>query len=179
MNALMNVLLPRARKVPGVLGVYYHVDSAASAVRALKESGYRLAVMSPIPHHEIDVQLRPGRSFVRWLCFLGGLTGCAAGIALPVYTAVSWPLVVGGKEIASLPPYMVIAFECTILLGALFNFLGMLSLAGLPAVTWNAPYDPRFSEDRIGIWVPAKGGDAAKVEQMLRGAGAEEVRVEA
>ena len=72
---------------------------------------------------------------------------------------------------------MVIAFECTILLGALFNFLGMLSLAGLPVVSWNAPYDARFSEDRIGIWVPAQKEDAVKVEHMLRGAGAEEVRV--
>jgi molybdopterin-containing oxidoreductase family membrane subunit len=171
-------MLPRTPRVPGVLAVFYYVDSATLAVRTLKQAGYRMAVMSPVPHHDLEHELAHGPSFVRWICLMGGVTGLTAGLALPIYTALSWPLVVGGKELTSLPPYIVIGFECTILLGALFNFLGMLSLAGLPAVTWNAPYDPRFTEDRIGIWVPAEGADAAKVEQMLRGAGAEEVRVE-
>jgi len=45
MKALMNVLLPPAKKVPGVLGVFYHVDSATEAVRALKQAGQRVAVM--------------------------------------------------------------------------------------------------------------------------------------
>jgi hypothetical protein len=40
-----------------------------------------------------------------------------------------------------------------------------------------APYDPRFTEDRIGIWVPCGGEEAVKVREMLRGHQAEEVRL--
>ncbi len=176
-KSLGGLLLPPARKAPGVLGVFFYVDSATSAVRALKQAGYRVAVMSPVPHHAIEVELKQGPSFVRWLCFFGGVTGVTAGFSLCIYTAYSWPLVVGGKELASIPPYVPVGYEGMILLGALFNLVGMLVLAGLPAVSWNAPYDPRFSEDRIGIWVPARDAEADKVEQMLRGSGAEEVQV--
>ena len=80
---------------------------------------------------------------------------------------------------ASLPPYFIIAFELTVLFGSLMNFLSMIGLGGLPA--WNArePYDPRFTEDRIGIWVPCGRDVARRVEELMRTAGAEEVRVEA
>ena len=35
-----------------------------------------------------------------------------------------WPLLVGGKPIGSIPPYVVIIFELTILLGALSTVAG-------------------------------------------------------
>ena len=92
---------------------------------------------------------------------------------------MSYPLVVGGKELISLPPFVVIGYESMILLGALANLVGMLALARLPQLKSKAPYDRRFSEDKIGIWVPCTGEDAARVEKMLRGQGAEEVKVHA
>jgi hypothetical protein len=55
----------------------------------------------------------------------------------------------------------------------------MMALARLPEIRPAAPYDPRFSEDRIGIWVPCRGDAVPRVEQMLRGHGAEEVTVHA
>jgi len=105
-----------------------------------------------------------------------GLTG---GFSLCIYSVMSYPLVVGGKELISLPPFVVIGYESMILLGALANLMGMLALARLPQVKSKAPYDPRFSLDKIGIWVPCTGDDAARVEKMLRGQGAEEVKVHA
>jgi hypothetical protein len=41
------------------------------------------------------------------------------------------------------------------------------------------PYDPNFSDDRIGVFVPAGDGQVRTVEQLLRTAGAVEVRHEA
>ena len=41
-----------------------------------------------------------------------------------------------------------------------------------------AAYDPRFSDDTIGIFVPAGPDQARQLEQMLRNAGAAEVRHE-
>jgi hypothetical protein len=42
--------------------------------------------------------------------------------------------------------------------------------------TTGLAYDPKFSDDRIGIFVPCPGGDAAGVERMLKDAGSVEVR---
>ena len=83
------------------------------------------------------------------------------------------------KGLVSLPPFVVIGYESMILLGSLANLLGMLALARLPALKNKAPYDPRFTEDKIGIWVPCVGESAVKVQEAMRGHGAEEVRVHA
>ncbi len=164
----------------GVLGVFYYVDDAAAAVRALRQSGLGpLSVFSPVPHHDLERALEQGPSLVRWVTFGGGLLGITLGFSLCIYSVLSWPLVVGGKELISLPPFVIIGYESMILLGALFNLIGMLALARLPQVKWKAPYDPRFSEDKIGIWVACRGEAVKRAEQMLRGHQAEEVHVHA
>jgi len=164
----------------GVMGVYYYVDDAASLVKALRQGGRRnVSVFSPVPHHEIERAMDQGQSLVRWVTFTGGLLGITGGFALCIYSVKSWPLVVGGKELVSLPPFVVIGYESMILLAGLSNLIGMLALARLPQVKSPAPYDPRFTEDRIGIWVPCTGDDCERVRELMRGHGAEEVIVHA
>ena len=100
------------------MGVYYYVDDAADAVRALRQAGPPdLSVFSPVPHHEIERALEQGPSLVRWVTFSGGVLGITGGFALCIYAVLSYPLVVGGKELISLPPFVVIGYESMILLG--------------------------------------------------------------
>jgi len=96
---------------------------------------------------------------------------------LCIYAGLSYPMVTGGKELISIPPFVIIGYESMILLAGLSNLIGMLALARLPQVKSRAPYDPRFTEDKIGIWVPCSDGEARKVEQLMRGHGAEEVKI--
>ena len=162
----------------GVMGVYYYVDDAAGTVTALRSMGHGgLSVYSPVPHPPIERALEQKSSLVRWITFTGGLLGITGGFTLCIYASMSYPLVVGGKELVSLPPFVVIGYESMILLAGLSNLIGMLALGRLPQVQARAPYDPRFTEDRIGIWVPCEGDEARKVEQLMRGHGAEEVSV--
>jgi hypothetical protein len=180
MKLLDRLANPPAGKFHGVMGVFYYVDDAADAVRALRTAGEKnLSVFSPVPHHEIEEQLDRGPSTVRWLTFTGGVLGFTGGMTLCIYSAYTYPMVVGGKELVSLPPFMIPTYESMILLGGLTNLLAMLAFCRLPLVKPRAPYDPRFSEDRIGIWVPCRGEQAKKVEQVLRGHSAEEVQVHA
>jgi hypothetical protein len=165
-------------KYQGVMGVFYYVDDAAETVRSLRQVGHKhLSVYSPVPHHDIESALEQGPSLVRWVTFGGATLGVTGGISLCIYSVVSWPLVVGGKELISIPPFVVIAYESMILLGALSNLFGMLALARLPQVKAKGPYDPRFTEDKIGIWVPCSGDEVTRVQEMMRGHGAEEVHV--
>jgi hypothetical protein len=178
--ALAKLLNPPPPKYHGVMGIFYYVDDATDAVRALRQAGLGPpAVFSPIPHHDLEHAMDQGPSLVRWVTFAGGLLGITLGFTLCIYSVLSWPLVVGGKELISIPPFVVIGYESMILCGALFNLLGMLALGRLPQVKSIAPYDPRFSEDRIGIWVPCRGEAVKQAEQMLRGHQAEEVHVHA
>jgi hypothetical protein len=174
----MALLKPPAR-VPGFLASFLHVDAAADAIRAIRALGIRdLVVYTPSPNHEIEEALGQRVSPVRLFTLIGGLSGCAAGFAMTIWMSYDWPVVVGGKPIASIPPYVVIAFELTILLGALSTVLAV-ALFSILMGKRGVAYDSRFSDDQIGIFVPAHPDQAGRVEQLLRSAGAVEVRHEA
>ena len=172
-------LTKRIRRAPGVLASFVHVDAAVDAIRALRARGHRnLVVYSAAPNHEIEEALDQSVSPVRLFTLIGGLTGCAAGFGMTIWMSLDWPLLVGGKTIASVPPYVVIAFELTILLGAL-STVGAVALLTVLMGKRGIAYDPSYSDDRIGVFVPAGTDQVRPVEQLLRTAGAVEVRHEA
>ena len=171
--------MKRSRQAPGVLASFVHVDAAVDAIRALRARGHRkLVVYSAAPYHEIEEALDQSVSPVRLVTLIGGLTGCAAGFGMTIWMSLDWPLIVGGKTIASIPPYVVIAFELTILLGALSTVAAMVFFSAVMGKRGIA-YDPRYSDDQIGVFVPAGSDQIGSVEQLLRLAGAVEVRREA
>ena len=168
-----------ARRMPGVLASFVHVDAAVDAIRALRAQGHRkLTVYSAAPNHEIEEALAHKTSPVRLFTLIGGLTGCAAGFGMTLWMSHDWPLIVGGKPIGAIPPYVVIAFELTILLGAL-STVAAVALFSIFQGRRGMPFDPSFTDDRIGIFVPSGSDQRGAVEQVLRSAGAVEVRHEA
>jgi hypothetical protein len=172
-------LLKPARPQPGLLASFTQIDAAVDAIRALRAMGLRkLVVYSPAPNHELEEALAHRVSPVRLFTLIGGLTGCAAGFGMTIWMSYDWPTLVGGKPIASIPPYVVIAFELTILLGALSTVVAV-ALFSILMGKRGVAYDPRFSDDQIGIFVPAPADQVVPVENLLRSAGAVEVRREA
>ena len=171
-----------------VVGVFAHVDTTVKALEELKAKGYHdLEVYTPAPIHEIEEVMERDRpvSPVRLFTLIGGLTGTVSGFLLTIWSTLQWGLVTGGKFMvntpggiigSSIPPYVVIAFELTILFGGLATALGMVLLGGLPRLRPSAGYDPRFSNDRFGVAVQCAPGRGASVGDILRGAGAEDVR---
>jgi Protein of unknown function (DUF3341) len=163
-----------------VLGVFAHVDTATSAIRQLRARGVRsIATYSPVPLPEFEEALTGyglPRSPVRLFTLVGGITGTASGFALTIWTALKWNLITGGKPVVSIPPFVVIAFELTILLGGLCTLLGLLVTSRLPSLGVPPRYDPRFSVDRFGVEVECETAERRAIEDLLRSAGAEEVR---
>ena len=160
-----------------LLAVFADAALAAHAIAELHGRGLRrIEVFSPVPDRAIEYALASRTSPVRAFTLAGGILGCASGLALTVWTSLRWPLMTGGKPIVSLPPFLIIAFELTILFGALLALLGFLVEAKLPRGT-TAAYDPRFSEDRYGVLVTTSPDEAAWARGVLHVAGAEEVRV--
>ena len=114
---------------------------------------------------------------MRAFTLIGGIAGCAVGAWLTLWMSYDWPVVVGGKPVGSIPPYVIIMFEMTILFGALSTILGILFNAAFAARrSGTIQYDERFTNDRFGIFVPADSDKAGAIESLLKQGGAEEVR---
>ena len=161
----------------GVVGVFGDLDSTVLALRELKSKGYDgVTVYSPVPRHELDDVIDAPVSPVRVFTLVGGLTGCTLGFAYAIGTSVDWPLITGGKPIISLPPFIIIGFELTILIGALSTVAGMLLNSRLPKFRAAPGYDPRFSNDKFGVLVQGGPAQVSGAEAILKAAGAEEVR---
>jgi len=164
-----------SREVPGVLGQFVHIDAACDVIRELRRDGHQdLTVYSAAPNHELEEALGDRISPVRMFTLLGGLTGCAAGFALAIWTSLDWPLLVGGKPIAAIPPYVVIGFELTILFGSLATVIGIILLSAMKSLK-GRPYHPTCSDDRIGVFVPCGYDHAPVVEKMMQQHGSVEV----
>lgn len=162
-----------------VLGVFAHVDTTVDAIERLKSKGFRkLSVYTPVPVHEILEAVERDRplSKVRLFTLVGGLSGMSLGFFLTIWSALKWGLVTGGKPIVSIPPFVVIAFELTILLGGLATVLGMLLFGRIPKLAPSATYDPRFTSDRFGVAVECGADEVQPVREILSATGAEEVR---
>ncbi len=160
---------------PGVLGVFSEPALGARAIRALRAAGHsHIRTASPAPYPEIVEALGRPRSRLDAVTLTGALAGTAAGFALCIGTSLAWPLVTGGKPIVSIPPFVIIAFEVAVLIGAGVNLLALAVMTGRGRRRLAVPFDPRFSADRIGVFVV--GGDLGRAEALLRQYGAEEVR---
>lgn len=159
-----------------LLGVFDSGAKAAEAIHAIRRWQLGdIVVYGPTPDHLIDKALDVGVSPVRLFVLAGALLGCFAGFALPIYTVLDWPFITGGKPLISIPPFVVIAFELTILFSAIAGVIGFLVLSGLPRFGPARMSDPRFTNDRYGITVTCDATKEGRVRACLEQAGAEQV----
>ena len=158
------------------LGIFDSGRQNAEAIERVRATGVdAFKAYSPTPDHAIDQALRVEVSPVRTFTLVGALLGCFTGFAFPIYTVYDWPLITGGKALISIPPFVVIAFERTILFGAIGGMIGFLTLAGLPMLKRPVIEDPRFTNDKFGLLVSCAEDQADAVHAALAAAGAEEV----
>jgi hypothetical protein len=163
----------------GVLGAFHELDSAVNAVEELKkEKVGDITVYTPTPRHEFDHVLKHGPSKVRLFTLFFGLAGVTFGYWIPVWMSDYWPLVVGGKPIASWVPFTILGFEVMVLVGGLATVFAMFGFAGIPRLTMTVGYDGRFSGGHFGVWVETDPDRTEQAIAVLKKHGAEEVRRE-
>lgn len=133
----------------GPYGLIAEFDSPRAlyhAAESLRKAGYRrFDVHSPFPIHGMDRAMGLRRSWVPFFVLGGGLTGCALGLLLQWWiNAVDYRLVISAKPFNSLPAFIPVTFELTILLAAFGAVLSMLVLNLLPML-----YHPLFKHERF------------------------------
>jgi Alternative complex III, ActD subunit len=160
-----------------IVGAFAYEDDFLAAARKLKSSGFEnISLLTPLPMEEAQQVLGLGKSPVRRFSLAGAIIGGMSGFAMAVATALVFILPTGGRAVIALPPYLVITYEMTILLGVLFTLLGFHIVSGLPA--WrDAPYLKSANVDHFVIVVEGAAGEQAqRAEAIIRQAGADDIR---
>jgi Protein of unknown function (DUF3341) len=166
--------------MPGIIGAFAHLDSTVEAIGELRKKNYtNISVYSPVPRHELEHAMEPPPSRVRLFALIGGLAGVTFGYWIAIWASAYWPLVVGGKPIASWVPYTIFGFEVMVLVGSLSTVFALFALSRVPRLTMTVGYDPRFSGGHFGIWVDAAPEKSREISEILQRHGAVEVRNEA
>jgi hypothetical protein len=163
----------------GIAGIFTTEEKILDAAKKMRELGFvKFDAITPYPVHGMEEACGIKRSWIPYVTFFAGFLGLTGGLALTWWTsAVNWPINVGGKPFFSLPAFVPIIFECTILFAALFSVGAMFKACGLPKV--DPPViDPDLTCHKFGIFVPndERGYDEAKIEAALKSAGASEVK---
>ena len=160
-----------------IMGLFKNEDNVVSAINGLKQSSYEfIRVNTPIPSHKIMDALKLKKSWVGWFTLCGGILGFIGGFALAIFTSTRWDLIVSGKPIIAIVPFVVVGFEATIL-GAVFgNVLGLLTQIRLPSQRWFKYYDPRCSGEHFGVLAACDVDQEDGLKDFFKNIGAE-VRV--
>ncbi len=152
----------------GILASYEYLDSTVDAIENLKKAGIDdIKAYAPYPEHHIEHALGYGQSPVRVWTLVGALTGTSTAFAFTSWTSVEWPLVVGGKPIISIPAFIPIVFEMSVLFGALATVIGLFVLSKLPNVKPAVVYDPEFTAGRYGVYVEADGSRLEEARKIM------------
>ena len=167
--------------MPALRGVFDQPGPVADVARRLRNRGFdKLEVYSPAAFPELDDAVDPNPSRVRIFTLVGGLLGVFTGFFITIWMSWDWPIVIGGKPWASIPPYVIIAFELTILFGGLATLLGLLAVGRLPYGSFGGTdvgYDARFSAEQFGLVVECDERDVPEIDALLRAHEATEVAV--
>jgi len=144
-----------------IMGLFKDENSVISAIDALKQSSFKfIRVNTPFPSHKIMDALKLKKSMVGWFTLCGGILGFLGGFALAIYASEQWDLIVAGKPIVALIPFVIVGFEGTILFSVFGNVIGLLILTRLPSYRWLRYYDPRCSGEHFGVLA------ACEIEQV-------------
>lgn len=163
------------RHVSGLVGYFPSPDALRLGMERVGSTRDAVAYTS-IPDVPPLEFLHPGSSPVRWFGLAGGLTGIATALTMTIWMSWDYPLIVGGKPITAIPPFMVVAFELMILFGCIASVLGFLFFSRLPDLTPSPAYRPPLGVDEFAIFIPIETDrERAAAERALRDAGAAEI----
>jgi sterol desaturase/sphingolipid hydroxylase (fatty acid hydroxylase superfamily) len=144
------------------------------AAEQVRDRGFRRwDVYSPFPIHGMDKAMGVGKSWVSAVSLLGAATGLITAVLLEAMTSVYfYPIVVQGKPFFSLPAFVPVMFELTILLTAFGTVFGMLLFNLLPryhhpVFNWDY-FEKKATDDGFFIVIEASDPRAASLDATER-----------
>jgi hypothetical protein len=150
------------------------------AVKELKNKGIRIAdVRTPFPVHGLDAALKFPRSHLPKVAFAAGIIGGSLGLLFQIWVFTKgWPLNFGGKPHLSLPSFVPVTFELTILFAAFAMGIAFLLRSNLGPGKIPNILDEEVTNDHFQIILSAKNNSLTEVElaEVLASTGALDVK---
>ncbi len=163
-----------------VVGIFDDEDVLLDGVKKVRSSGVRIhEVYSPFPVHGLDEALGYSRTRLPIAAFLFGMTGTILALLMQyLMLGYDWPMIIGGKNFASLPPFIPVTFELTVLLSALGMVATFLIVSDMKPYKWPRQFDIRSTDDKhvMAVDLAANAGKSKdEIMRILRESGASEV----
>lgn len=167
-----------------MLAAYEGPAELLKVAEKLRDAGYTdFDCHSPFPIHGMDDAMGEKRSSLGFIVGAMGFAGGSLGILLQWWTsAVDYPLVISGKPFFSLPAFIPVAFELTILLAAFGAVFGMFFLNRLPSHHHPVFYSDKFSrvtDDAFYVSILASDSkfDTSAIRELLEAAGGFDIEI--
>jgi hypothetical protein len=165
-----------------LVGVFEDEDVLLGAVRKVRSSGVKIhEVYSPFPVHGLDEALGYKRTRLPIAAFIFGITGTCLALLMQIWMlGYDWPMIIGGKNFASLPPFIPVTFELTVLLSALGMVATFMIVSDMKPYSWPRQFDIRSTDDKhvMAVDVDLNGAKSKdEITRILKDAGASEVNV--
>ena len=160
------------RKLYGLIAEFESTGQILKAAEQVRESGYKWwDCCTPFPVHGLDKAMGIRPTILPIAVFFVGLAGTATAFCLQSFTnstdwsiwALLWvtgyPFLVSGKPLLSLPAFIPVMFELTVLFAALGSFGMMFGFNGLPRLHHPLFRSRRFrrvTDDRFFIVIEAR-----------------------
>jgi hypothetical protein len=162
-----------------LVGIFDDEDAVLSGIKGVRDSGIKIhEVYSPFPVHGIDDALGIKKSRLPIAAFLFGMTGTTCALTMQIWMlGFDWPMIIGGKNNASLPPFIPVTFEMTVLFAA-FGMVGTFMIAsGLKPYAWPRQFDLRSTDDKHVMAIDLASNKLSKdeISRILKDNGASEI----
>ena len=163
-----------------LVGVFNDEDILLNGVAKVRASGVKIhEVFSPFPVHGLYDALGYKRSRLPIAAFLFGMTGTSLALLMQIWMlGYDWPMIIGGKNFASLPPFIPVTFELTVLLAALGMVGTFMIVSDMKPYGMPRQFDVRSTDDKhvMAIDIDLNGSKSTdEITRILREAGASEV----
>ncbi len=164
-----------------VIGHFKFVDDTKNAIRKLRELNLSdVELFTPFPNHDLEDEMYYGkkRSPVRRVTLIGGLTGLTCAFLMTCWMSIDYPVRVSAKPLISIPAFIVIGFECTILFGSIANLLAMFHFSRIPNLFRTPGHRPKFTDGTFGLTVRVAKEKTDELKKTFEKLGAGQVEVQ-
>jgi len=158
-------------------GLYNDEEDLLRAVKVAKDNHLEIMdVYTPFPVHGLDPILGLEESRLHIAGFVYGMLGTlTAFLGMTWIFTKDWPVIFGGKPYWSVPAFIPITFELTVLFAAIGMTVTFYTVCGMgPGVT-NPTLDDRITDDKFCIAFDDSEANPEDVKSFFKQTGAAEV----
>ena len=166
--------------VKEISGYFTDEESLFKAIKGLRENNIKIKdVFTPYPVHGLDKALGLRRSLLPKAAFFGGALGASCGFLFQAWVFTkAYPLNIGGKPFLSVPSFIPVTFECTVLFATFAIAFAFLFRSKLGLGASHKIYNEESTDDRFVVVLNTEEADADTIKKQFKSTGAMNIKVQ-